>query len=213
MANFKENKRHHFTYKTINLLNNRYYLGMHSTNNLKDSYLGSGKRLWCEIRKYGKENFTIEILEYFDTREKLVNAEINLIKESDLKNKNCLNLKLGGNGGIINEEHALALHKGSSKYQKVKWENIEYRNKITSVLKNNIKENHRLGKIKYDTFKNKHHSEETKEKMRQHKGKQEGNKNSQFGTCWIHNEELKQNKKINKTEQIPNGWKLGRKIK
>lgn len=36
-----------------------------------------------------------------------------------------------------------------------------------------------------------------------------GEKNSQFGTCWITNG--KENKKIKKEETIPNGWKLGRK--
>jgi hypothetical protein len=34
---------------------------------------------------------------------------------------------------------------------------------------------------------------------------------SQFGTCWITNET--ENKKIKKTEIIPNGWRLGRKTK
>jgi hypothetical protein len=35
--------------------------------------------------------------------------------------------------------------------------------------------------------------------------------NSQFGTCWITNG--KENKKIFKGDNIPNGWRLGRVIK
>jgi len=57
------------------------------------------------------------------------------------------------------------------------------------------------------------HSEETKEKMRlthRKKGNHIGEKNSQFGTCWITNET--KNKKIHKGDLIPNGWKLGRKM-
>jgi hypothetical protein len=54
------------------------------------------------------------------------------------------------------------------------------------------------------------HTEETKKKLRNHKGKQEGQKNSQYGKKWIHNIELKQNKKIKKTDEIPIGWTLGR---
>ena len=35
-----------------------------------------------------------------------------------------------------------------------------------------------------------------------------GEKNSQFGSCWITNGN--ENKKINKDDIPPNGWKLGR---
>ncbi|MCK9574703.1 MAG: hypothetical protein M0R51_01855 [Clostridia bacterium] len=62
-------------------------------------------------------------------------------------------------------------------------------------------------------WKNKKHTEESKAKMRLCKGKQSAEKNSQFGTTWIHNIELKQNKKIKKTDAIPFGWIAGRKIK
>lgn len=43
---------------------------------------------------------------------------------------------------------------------------------------------------------------------------QQGEKNSQYGTCWITNGEI--NKKIKKKElvkYISNGWRKGRKIK
>ena len=92
MANFKEQKKYHFTYRTTNLVNGRYYLGMHSTNRLDDGYLGSGKRLYYELNKYGRNNFKFEILEQFNSREELVEAEISLITEEDVKNSNCLNL-------------------------------------------------------------------------------------------------------------------------
>lgn len=47
-------------------------------------------------------------------------------------------------------------------------------------------------------------------------GKHKGCKNSQFGTCWIYNLELKENKKIDKKEletYINHGWIKGRKQK
>ena len=41
---------------------------------------------------------------------------------------------------------------------------------------------------------------------------QTGEGNSQFGTMWIHNLELKESKKIPKSEEIPEGWLKGRKL-
>jgi len=42
---------------------------------------------------------------------------------------------------------------------------------------------------------------------------QAGEGNSQFGTRWIHSLEEKQSKKIRSTDEIPEGWQLGRKMK
>ena len=63
--------KYHYFYKTTCLITNRYYYGMHSTDNLDDNYIGSGMRLWHSINKYGRENHICEKLEFFDTREKL----------------------------------------------------------------------------------------------------------------------------------------------
>ncbi len=61
MANVNKLKKYHFIYKTTNLINGKFYIGMHSTSNLKDGYLGSGKRLWFSIKYHGRENHIIEI--------------------------------------------------------------------------------------------------------------------------------------------------------
>lgn len=80
-----------------------------------------------------------------------------------------------------------------------------------------MKKWHNEGKIKYDTFTNKKHTEESIEKMKlTHKlnEHQKGNKNSQYGTCWINKD--KENKKIKKEELeiwLEQGWIKGRKIK
>ena len=210
MANFKEQKKYHFTYKTANLINNRYYLGMHSTNRIDDGYLGSGKRLYYELNKYGRNNFKFEILEQFDSREQLVQAEINLITEEDVKNPNCLNLKSGGEGGLSSPEHAYAFHAAGGKAVRILMSirhrermktDPEYKARVLQKTKDT------LGGI--GTFKGKTHTPESIEKIKAAAvGRGNGANNSQYGTCWITNEY--QNKKIDKGDLIPDGWRLGR---
>jgi hypothetical protein len=61
------------------------------------------------------------------------------------------------------------------------------------------------------------HKNETKLKMKQIMiGKGKGIENSQYNTCWIYNENLKENKKIKKEDLdnwLKTGWIKGRKIK
>ena len=52
---------HHIIYQTTNLINNKRYIGYHSTDNLDDGYLGSGKILKQSIEKNGVDNFKREI--------------------------------------------------------------------------------------------------------------------------------------------------------
>jgi hypothetical protein len=195
------------------MLTKRYYIGMHSTNDLEDGYLGSGDRLRYSIRKYGKENHKREILEYCKSRKELSSREKEIVSLNEIAKEDCMNLVIGGSGGIFSEEHHEKMKKGASKYMKELWKNPEYREKTSNILRDNTKQNHKAGKIKYDTFTGKKHSEETKQKMRiSSKGKGKGYKNSQYGTCWITNGT--ENKKIKK-EEFPNweskGFKKGRK--
>lgn len=65
----------HFVYKTTNKVNGKFYIGRHSTNNLDDGYLGSGKHLLLALKKYGKENFKRDILEFCEDFEHLKQME------------------------------------------------------------------------------------------------------------------------------------------
>ena len=216
MANIKENKRFHFTYKTTNLINGRYYLGMHSTNRIDDGYLGSGKRLYYELNKYGRDNFKFEILEQFDSREQLVEAETNLVNEEVLKDPNCLNMVVGGSGGNVGKggEHLGGdCWAAANRYWKTK-EGLKKKSETAKkVVKRRVQEGTwKFFEKEHQIWKGKKHTPDTIKKMKEtKKGYGKGESNSQYGTCWI-TDEIK-NKKINKTDLIPEGWRLGRKVK
>jgi hypothetical protein len=219
MANIKDNKKFHYIYKTTNLVNERYYLGMHSTNHLNDGYLGSGKRLYYELNKYGKDNFKIEILHYFNSREELIQAEIVLITEQDINNPNCLNLKKGGSGGFSKEQVIKGRELANKARLKLLKEDLEFKKKFGESVRKGLKRAKEKG-VKFSNIQDnfswlgKKHKNETIEKMKNVRIVKElskGESNSQYGTCWITNET--ESKKISKGSLIPEGWRLGRKIK
>ncbi len=144
--------KYYFVYKSTNLINEKYYYGMHSTDNLNDGYIGSGTRLKRSVEKYGKENFKIEILEFLPNKESLLKKEKELINEYVLNDPKSMNLQPGGGGGICNEEHALKLKRGSSVYQKEKWKNPKYRENHLKILKDNSRAmlRHLLGRTATD---------------------------------------------------------------
>lgn len=212
----RKQKTIHYLYKTTCLVTNRYYIGMHSTNNLEDGYIGSGKRLRYSIRKYGVDNHVKEILELFETRELLIEAEKKAITEDMITDKNCMNLKLGGTGGFVNEKHKQnffnSIDKSRDTYRKRLLEDDEFRLKHIKTYKQNFINGHLSGKVKYDTFTGKKHSEETKKLLSElKKGTGTGKNNSQYGTCWITKEGV--NKKIKKEDlenYLNEGWVKGR---
>jgi group I intron endonuclease len=55
---------YYYIYKTTNTINNKIYVGSHSSNTLNfDGYFGSGQNIISALKKYGEKAFTREILE------------------------------------------------------------------------------------------------------------------------------------------------------
>jgi hypothetical protein len=62
--------------------------------------MGSGKAIKFSIKRYGKENHRVEILEVVENRELLAERERAIVTLSKVKNGKCMNLKVGGIGGF-----------------------------------------------------------------------------------------------------------------
>jgi hypothetical protein len=96
---------YYILYETTNLINGKRYRGIHKTENLDDGYLGSGYALLESIKKYGKENFSREILEFCDSYDELIEVEKIYVDEQWVKDKFNYNLKTGGQSyGVLSEE-------------------------------------------------------------------------------------------------------------
>ena len=219
----RKTRKYHFIYRTTNQVNGKFYVGMHSTDDLEDGYVGSGKRLGYSIRKYGLENHKFEILEFLPSREELRKREAEVVNEEMLNHPLCMNLKFGGEGGwdYLNKskknlygnngkdgfgKQNLLLGSSLHDHLKSSGKSEEYRAKMSEKMKAKRSECS-------DLWKTSPLSDDHKCKIgKTNSQRQSGEGNSQFGTCWICNDEI--TKKINKNDLsfwLSQGWRKGRK--
>lgn len=133
----------YYIYKTTNLINQKQYIGKHK-GNIQDNYLGSGILITAAIDKYGAKNFKKEILCLCKTEEEANEKEKYYIQLFNaINDTNFYNVADGGQGGYVTKgyttEQRLAVNK-----------------KISEA---NSGQKHHMY--------NKHHSEETKKKLRE----------------------------------------------
>ena len=213
---------HHYIYCIENLINGKVYVGKHSTENLNDGYMGSGKLLNLAIQKYGIEKFRKHVLSFFDSSEEAFDIERQLVNEEFVANENTYNLIVGGCGfdsarasivgklgalTNLNNPEFIARHVERCKQfmpeeNKRRWKEGIFTNE------------HMIG---HKYWLGKHHVETTKVKIGNASSRhQSGKGNSQYGLIWIFNTELKESKRVNKENLhkfLEEGWKKGRKIK
>ena len=88
-----------YIYKTTNLITGKFYIGKRQKSTFDKYYYGSGKYISASIAKYGKENFTREILEWCETVDELNEKERYWIKFLDARNLEIgYNIAEGGDG-------------------------------------------------------------------------------------------------------------------
>lgn len=146
---------YHFTYK-VNHKSGKYYVGRHSTNNLNDGYLGSGK--WVRTIK-DKDTLTREIIDFYDTFDELLEAENKLIAEN-IDNELNMNFNNNSIGFAFGDLHP----------NKDPENNPMYGKKHTNESRQKMIQNRKTSHSK--NFKGKNHSDEWKQMMSSlHKGK------------------------------------------
>ena len=91
--------KYNYFYRIENLIDGKFYYGIHSTDNIEDGYMGSGHRLVEAMKIFGKNNFKKEILKNFETREKASEYEALMVTENLVHDRNCYNVKCGGDYG------------------------------------------------------------------------------------------------------------------
>jgi hypothetical protein len=212
----RKEKQYHFIYKTTNLVNCKYYYGMHSTNNLNDGYYGSGKRLRYSLNKYGKESHKVEHIEFLPNRKSLIEREKEIVNLNEIAKEDCMNLMVGGRGGLLNIEHGKRLNRlGNEAFLKKINNDVEFREKYKKIGSDRFKKMWKTGELKLCDWTGKHHTEESKRNIGvANSVHQMGEKNSMYGMCWITNgDESKPVKRDKLKEYLNNGWSLGRKIR
>ena len=192
-------------------------MGAHKTDNKNDEYFGSGLLLKRSVEKHGKENFNKEILFECVTELDMWQKESEIVDEEFVARNDTYNVKLGGYGGFdyINKNKLYHKHSNSvliemrkkgNDIKKMLWEtDAEYRTEYSKKLSMSAKV---WQSVNGNPFKNRKHSEETKEKIRKSRlGKVTGRNNPSYGKQWVTNGT---ENKLVKKENIPSGWKKGR---
>jgi group I intron endonuclease len=232
MANLKNIYKYYFIYMIKNLLNNKCYIGFHASNKEydKDNYYSSSKLLNKSIKKYGSQNFVMGIIEYVNVKNWKEKERYWIIKMNAHTSLGGYNLTWGGDGSLglkwtekskhkkgelmKGNKHSSEQNERHSKFMKGRVSPMKGRISSRKGIKldQKIKQKMSISKIGVKQ------SEETIKKKKtslilyyKNNIDENGQKIKQFKTYWITNE--KKDKKIYKDDLIPDGWRIGRKLK
>lgn len=209
-------------YKTVNLLNGKFYIGVHKTEDPNDEYLGSGKLIKRAVAKYGERSFQKEVLAIFENPTEAFELEKKLVAEA-LGNPLCYNLKSGGEGGFdylnVTGRNVVGSKKALLKLRQKARLNPEFADRMHKAWASGGRKKHFIhpearvhwANVRCDWSGRKHKQcskDLISEKM---KVRTKGQGNSQFGTCWI--TQRGKNRKVKLSEVnswLGDGWERGR---
>lgn len=210
----------YLVYKITNTVNNKIYVGVHTTNDKSDNYMGSGVLIKRAIDKYGVDKFVKEILYECNTKDEMLLREADIVNDEFLARPDTYNLIHGGKkswwdyanitGANITDINGENFYKHKNKMKT----DICYREMIASKISTALLDYY----IEHEnSFKNRTHSLESKQKIgKTNSINQKGEGNSNYGNMWIHNNDEKISKCISKLDVnrwLDIGWIIGRKMK
>ena len=201
--------KYYIVYKTTNLINNKFYIGIHTQNIPPfefDGYLGSGKLLKLAIAKHGESNFVRETLFVYGDYEKVREKERELVDKEFTLKEDTYNISVGGTGGdtmagASDEEKRVLSEKLRKSLSERNLEEI-YTDKVREKLSNSAK----IRMVEFPhTLPNNKGRIHTEEAM--HSFLQSGIKRkNRF--IWITNGDITVH--YDKTKELPTGWTNGR---
>jgi hypothetical protein len=218
-------KQYYYAYKIKNLINGKIYIGVHSTNNLDDGYMGSGLIISQAIEKYGIENFKKIILKFFKTSEEMFAYESIIVNEKFIRSDTTYNIREGGRGFtsktslIANKSRSEKISNGESTFSDTYKLKCQEKYGVSNVMQvESIKQRQHESLKKYtsshdNAFKGKHHTDDAKHRIgEKSRLRNSGNGNPQYGKFWIHNPSTDKNKMIKPErldEYLAKGWIKG----
>jgi hypothetical protein len=182
-----DSRKFHYVYR-IDRFDGKFYIGLHSTDIMEDGYFGSGTRLSNSLRYHGKDKHTKMVLKYFDTRQEAKDYEKFLITDEMRSDTLCMNIAPGGGGGFINEEHALKFHRAGWKAMTASISSFQLSERSKKLWEKPTDKMLAAAsqKIKAMTIAATSIDANNKRKVTlAERNHQQGNKNSQFGSCWV----------------------------
>lgn len=144
----------YYIYKIINKINGKMYVGQHKIypGEAFRRYMGKGIAIREAIKKYGKENFDKEVIEYIQDNEKheyVSEREKFWIKELNTLSPNGYNISPGGEGGCTKESAKKVIEtkrkNGTLKHSnetKVKISKAHFGRKFSEEHKQHLSDNH-----------------------------------------------------------------------
>lgn len=172
MKNSRTKKhKYHFLYETTCFVNGKSYIGVHSTNDLNDGYIGCGvynqydadyisrsgqKSPFCfAVSKHGYFAFNRRIVKFFNSSEEAYEFENKIVDKSFAHSKDNYNATIGGvGGGMVSysedqEKKVIELYKLNHKTSYISEKTFVPTHTVTRICKN-VKRNPKYVHISKD---------------------------------------------------------------
>ena len=167
-----------YVYAIINRINLKLYFGSHSWDGegLDPNYYGSGKLIKRAVKKYGKDNFIVYPIKFYNSVEECRKAEEELLTKYNIANNQyCYNIKNAAVGwtseDVTGEKHPQYGKRGKDSHSYGRHHTEDTKRKMSQAKKGRTHTENTRNKMS-QAHKGKKLSEDTKRKLsRANKGK------------------------------------------